>query len=216
MRDKKTNSKDRSQTESCKNCFNTQNNTENELHDCADKQTSACEEGCQCNDECSCGCDDQHECDQNIHCEECEKNLIEEKQDYIKIAQQLQADFDNYRKRSEQIFEDATKEGIALAINSMLPAYDAIVNSISLIVESKVHEGLQMVEKQIISSFSNLGIEKLPSCGTKYDPNLHNVVALSHDKNIEDDIITQEYQSGFKLGDKILRHGQVVINKKGE
>ena len=71
-----------------------------------------------------------------------------------------------------------------------------------------------MIEDSINDALKNLGVEKINSIGEKYNPHLHNVIAVMRDDSKENDIILDEYQAGYKLNDKIIRYAKVIVNKK--
>lgn len=174
-----------------------------------------------------CHCDEKHEdkCeDENCecHCEECEQaedlkyqtGLEEKVLDYIQVAQQLQADFDNYRKRSEVLIAQARYSGMEDAITKLIPVLDSLASAEKMITDENLKAGFVMIENQLLNAFTSLGVEKIDAVGQKFDPNLHNALAVQHDAEKEDDIILQEYQAGYKLNEKIIRYSQVIVNKK--
>ena len=71
-----------------------------------------------------------------------------------------------------------------------------------------------MIEENILNALNNIGVEKIDSIGKKFDPHLHNVIAVMKDENQENDIILDEFQAGYKFNDKIIRYAKVIVNKK--
>ena len=173
-------------------------------------------EKCDCinskEDNCECG---NCECDKDKNKCECESCSCEKEaqNEYLEMAQRIQADFDNYRKRSLETIKNARIEGICEAVSKMFPAIDAIEKSKNMIKDEKVLEGMNMIEKELKKSLSNLGIEEIEVLGKPLDPNLSNVVAVISDNSLEDGVIAQVYQAGYKLNDRVLRYAQVVVNK---
>jgi molecular chaperone GrpE len=82
-----------------------------------------------------------------------------------------------------------------------------------MIKDKKVLEGLDLIEKELKNSFKNLEIEEIESKGQHFDPKYHNVVAIKQDNTLEDGIVIEVYQAGYKLKDRIIRYAQVVVNK---
>ena len=70
-----------------------------------------------------------------------------------------------------------------------------------------------MLERAIISGFEKLGVEKIEAVGLPLDPNVHNALAVAKNENYEDDIVLEEFQAGYKMGDKVIRCSQVLVNK---
>ena len=136
--------------------------------------------------------------------------------DYLFTAQRLQADFDNFRKKTETRIEQANLDGRIEVISKLLPALDSFAGAKKIIKDEVVLEGLLMVEKQIVSALKSLNVEKIEAVGKAFDPNLHNALAVIEDSSLENDIVKEEYQSGYKLNDKVIRHSQVIVNKKEE
>lgn len=189
------------------------------------KETSKCEEHCNCNDHCTCEetckCDENHKCSEDCNCHEnteehCCTCNDEKAEEYLEIARKIQAEFDNYRKRSAVAFDTARENGMIDAVKVFLPAIDAFKKAKTMINDKSTLEGVEMVEKELYSSLEKLGVEPIKALGEKLNPKLHNVVAILKNENVDDDIIIEEYMQGFKTKDKVIRYSQVIVNKKGE
>lgn len=174
-----------------------------------------------------CDCDETSETnDQSCKCkdniEEIERQRLQitklesQVKEYLFSAQRLQADFDNFRKNAEIKIELAKTEGQIEAITKILPALDSFAGARKMIQDKTVLEGLIMIEKQLNTALQSLKVEKIEAIGKVFDPNLHNALAIIEDSSLEDNIIKEEYQSGYKLNDKVIRHSQVIVNKKEE
>lgn len=201
-------------------CCEHEHNHEEEVCNCNSHCTCGddchCDENHKCSDECTCGdechCGDECTCGDECHCHE-HKDSKEEL--LLNMARQIQAEFDNYRKRSYVEIENARQNGMLEAIKVLLPAIDSIKKAKTMIKDETVNKGLDMILNDIKSSLVSLNVEEIKSIGEKLNPNLHNVVAVVN-TNADDDIIVDEYQTGYKLKDKIIRYSQVIVNKKGE
>ncbi|MCI5797783.1 MAG: nucleotide exchange factor GrpE [Firmicutes bacterium] len=158
------------------------------------------------------------ECE-NCKCENkkeqcCEAEKCEDKSnEYLQMAQRLQAEFDNYRKRSADIVKNARIDGIVEAVTKMLPAIDSIEKAKAMITDEKVLQGVEMIEKDLKQSLKNLHIEEIDVLNKPLDPNVANVIAVTNDNSLDDGVVTQVYQAGYKLNDRVLRYAQVVVNK---
>lgn len=142
--------------------------------------------------------------------EEPKKELAEE---YLNLARVIQADFDNYRKRSLEQIERARIDGIASTVEVLLPSLDAFKKVKENVKDEKTLEGIDMLERAIISGFGKLGVEKIEAVGLELDPNVHNVLAVAKNTEMEDGVIIDEFQAGYKMGDKVIRCSQVLVNK---
>lgn len=175
--------------------------------DCGDSCT--CGDHCECGDECTCG--EECECHKKEYDEEV---LNEEAGQYLAMAQRLQADFDNYRKRVAEQLEFQKNEGKKSVIEVFLPCLDTFKEAKKLITDEKVLSGVNMIENKILDALKTLKVEKIESVGQKYDHNLHEVIAVMHDESKENDIILDEFQAGYMFNGKVIRYSKVIVNKK--
>lgn len=142
--------------------------------------------------------------------EEPTKDLAEE---YLNLARVIQADFDNYRKRSLEQIERARIDGIASTVEVLLPSLDAFKKVKENVKDEKTLEGIDMLERAIISGFEKLGVQKIDAVGLPLDPNVHNVLAVAKNEEQEDGVILEEFQAGYKMNEKVIRCSQVLVNK---
>ena len=182
------------------------------------KDECACKTECQCeacSDEHECSCGDECSCDENCSCG-CEHEKPDLAEEYLNMARVIQADFDNYRKRTQEQLVQAKEDGKILAIEAFLPALDSFKEAKKMITDEKVLEGVEMIEKKILSTLESLGVEKIEAEGKPFDHNLHNAIAVINDNSLEDGVIKTEFQAGYKFKDKVIRYSQVIVNKKEE
>lgn len=181
------------------------------------------EENCKCNENCNCEgqckCDEENKCDENCTCgeEKCEKNCScgeDKATEYLDMAKRLQAEFENYRKRTFFELKKAKEDGEINVIEVFLPCLDTFKVAKKSITDPKVLEGVEMIENNISQALEKIGVQKIESIGQKYDPNLHNVIAIANVADKENDIILDEYQAGYKYNDRVIRYSKVIVNKK--
>lgn len=153
------------------------------------------EHECQCDDECDCGC---------------HHDLASE---YLALAQHLQADFDNYRKRVAEQLDYQRDEGKKSVISVFLPCLDTFKEAKKSITDEKVLAGVQMIEEKILNALTSLKVEKINAVGEKFDHNLHEVIAVMRDESKENDLILDEYQAGWMFNGKVIRYSKVIVNK---
>lgn len=177
---------------------------------CNEGEECTCDGECDCGDECTCG--DECKCHEHEDCE-CHD---EEAGQYLAIAQRLQADFDNYRKRVAEQLDYQREEGKRSVIEIFLPCLDTFREAKKKIEDEKVLEGINMIENKILDALKSLKVEKIEAVGQKYDHNLHEVIAVLHDSEKEDDIILDEFQAGYKFNGKVIRYSKVIVNKREE
>jgi molecular chaperone GrpE len=74
-----------------------------------------------------------------------------------------------------------------------------------------LYEGLKMVMKQFEDALKSAGVEYIESVGQKFDPKFHNAVMHVDDENYGENEIVEEFQKGYKIGDRIVRHSMVKV-----
>ena len=162
--------------------------------------------------------EDEEQAPQQENCEEkIEENTNKTQTstiDYLDMARRVQADFDNYRRHAQEEIKKSRLDGQASVIEVFLPCLDTFKEAKKNIQDENILKGFEMVENKINEALAGLGVEKMESIGQKYDPHLHNVIAVMRNDEFENDIILDEYQAGYKLNDKVLRYAKVIVNKK--
>ena len=123
------------------------------------------------------------------------------------------AEYDNYRKRTmkekETVYQDAKRDTIA----KFLEVYDNLERAVSQAGdEENVHKkGMEMIFHQLQGILEKLGVTVLDPTGEPFDPERHNAVMHVEDENLGENIVSQVYQKGFLLGDKVIRFATVVV-----
>lgn len=143
-----------------------------------------------------------------------EKNALAD--EYLNMARVIQADFDNFRKRTSESIKQAKLDGITQAVEVFLPCLDVFKKAKEMITDENSKKGIEMLETEIYSSLKSLGVEKIETIGKQFDPILHHCLMVMEDKSKPDNMILDEYQAGYKLGDKIIKYSQVIVNKLKE
>lgn len=166
------------------------------------EHTCSCEEdGCSCGENCSCGCEKEQ---QENECRE---------EEFKEILQRLQAEFDNYRKRTEASFEKVKEDGIVYSINKLLPVLDSFKSAKTFVKDEEFLKSLELIEKQFADGLTALNITKIEAENEMFNPLYHNAVLTGLDEDKPDDSILEVYQDGYKLGDRVIRYSVVKINK---
>ncbi len=133
-----------------------------------------------------------------------------------------QADMENYRKRKEQESSEWVAFGKQAGFVQILPVLDSLQQAMVHapdIADEKYQNwknGLQAIIKQIDDASAKLGIQKIAALGQKFDPHLHEAIKeVPAAEGQAEGIITEEFQTGYLINDKLLRPAQVAITKKG-
>ena len=124
----------------------------------------------------------------------------------------LAADYDNFRKRTVKEKEASYGNGRADTIGKLLPIYDNLERALNQPTEDAAYKkGVEMTMNELVKIFTGLGVEIFGNVGDGFDPNLHNAVMHIDDESLEENTITQVFQKGFKIGDKVIRFAMVQV-----
>ena len=138
--------------------------------------------------------------------------LKKEKDEAIALAQRLQADFDNYRKRNATLKADSYQEGMRDCVKALIPSldnFDLAVNNMEN-VDPCYLDGVKIVQRALLDSLGKLGLSEVPSEGV-FDPNLHNAVLQEPAEDKEAGEILEILQKGYEMNGRILRHTMVKV-----
>jgi molecular chaperone GrpE len=126
----------------------------------------------------------------------------------------LQADFDNFRKRTQKerltIVQRANKE----LVLSLLPIIDNLERALSNAdnLESPLAKGVEMVYKQLLEELKKQGVKSIEALNLQFDPNYHQAIA-KHQSDLGANLVLEEYQKGYLLHDEVLRPSMVVVSE---
>ena len=124
----------------------------------------------------------------------------------------LAADYDNFRKRTAKEKEQSYGNGKADAIEKLLPVYDNLERALLQATEDEAYKkGVEMTMTQLVGILTGMGVEIFGEKGEAFDPNLHNAVMHTEEEGAPENSITQVFQKGFKMGDKIIRFAMVQV-----
>ena len=142
-----------------------------------------------------------------------EVNPFEEKYNAEHDAHlRLAAEYDNFRKRTAKEKESSYANGKADAIEKLLPVYDNLLRALNQeTADAAYKKGVEMTMNELVKIFSGLGVEIFGAVGEEFDPNIHNAVMHTEDESLPENTISQVFQQGFKMGDKIVRFAMVQV-----
>lgn len=137
---------------------------------------------------------------------------IEELRDrYLRAA----ADFDNFRKRAEKEKENIICYANEKLIGDLLPILDNLERALSADREGtsveSILEGVHMISGQLHSVLKACGLEPVQSVGSEFDPQVHEAVGVLPSENHEEGTVVSEFQKGYRLKGKVLRHSMVHV-----
>lgn len=135
------------------------------------------------------------------------------KEKYIR----LQADFDNFRKRSEKEKLTIRSDAQGDVIESLLPMVDNFERAKQQLKpetekEKKIDASYQGIYKQFVEIMRSLRVAAVATVGKPFDPSLHEAIAREESQEFQEGIVTQEFRRGFLLGDRLLRPAMVKVS----
>ena len=144
---------------------------------------------------------------------EAEKNPWEEKYNQEHDAHlRLAAEYDNFRKRTIKEKEASYGNGKSDAVLKMLPVYDNLERALKQETQDTAYKkGVELTMTELTKILTGLGVEIFGEPGDAFDPQLHNAVMHTEDESLGENVVSQVFQKGFKLGDKIVRFAMVQV-----
>uniref|UniRef100_UPI00403F396C nucleotide exchange factor GrpE n=1 Tax=Oceanobacillus sp. FSL K6-2867 TaxID=2954748 RepID=UPI00403F396C len=142
--------------------------------------------------------------------------LKAEKEEVFNRMLRIQAEYDNFKKRSQKEKEAERKYKSQDLINELLPALDNFERALQVEVtdaNSSLFDGITMVYRQFQDALKSQGVEVIETEGKTFDPNLHHAVMQTEDDEFEPNIVVEELQKGYLLKDRVIRPAMVKVNK---
>ncbi len=140
------------------------------------------------------------------------EKLQKEKDEAILVAQRLQADFDNYRKRNANLKADSYEEGMRDCVRVLLPTLDGFDRALENMqgVDPCFADGIKLVQRMLLDSLAKLGLQEVPADGV-FDPELHEAVMKESMEGKRAGDILAVLQKGYEIKGRIIRHSMVKI-----
>lgn len=144
---------------------------------------------------------------------ELEKKLEEADNRYLR----LQADFDNFRRRTRLDAEAGEKYRAQKLIMDLLPAVDNFERALNTEAENEqakaLLQGMEMVYRSLLDALAKEGLQAIEAVGQEFDPHLHQAVMQGEDENFGSNVVIEEFQKGYMLKDKVIRPSMVKVNQ---
>ena len=125
------------------------------------------------------------------------------------------AEFENFRKRSEKEKSQMFEVGAKSVIEKILPVMDNFERGLQGVPEEEKDapfvKGVEMVYKQMLTAFEEMGVKPIEAVGQPFDPNFHNAVMHVEDENFGENIVAEEFQKGYTYRDSVVRHSIVKV-----
>ncbi|TFB25125.1 nucleotide exchange factor GrpE [Filobacillus milosensis] len=153
--------------------------------------------------------------DQEIHQQI--ETLEQEKQDIQNKLLRTQADFDNFRRRTQKEKENDLKYKSQELVSEILPALDNFERALQTEVDDEgaqsFVDGVKMVYNQLHQALDKVGVEEIQAKNEQFDPNLHQAVMQVQEEGYESNQIVEVLQKGYRLKDRVIRPAMVKVNE---
>lgn len=134
--------------------------------------------------------------------------LAAEKDKYLRLL----AEYDNFRRRSQKEKENIYTDVRGETLKKFLPVYDSLWRALTQTAEEDPsRKGLEMIMTQYENALSQLGVSLIEAVGQPFDAKFHNAVMHVEDESVGENIVVEEFEKGFKIGDKVLRYSVVKV-----
>ena len=140
---------------------------------------------------------------------------LAEAEDYKDRWMRSQAEFANARKRMEKQRLDTYSNATATVIEKLLPIVDDFERAMGSlpaeISENSWLEGIQLVQRKLNATLDNFNVAAIEAIGEPFDPNLHEAITQEPTEEFESGVVCRVLQTGYKIGDRVIRPSLVVV-----
>jgi molecular chaperone GrpE len=140
--------------------------------------------------------------------------VIAERDEYLALAQRVQADFDNYRKRAAREQERLVAHAHERIVRELLPILDDLERALEAAErheEAQLVEGVRLVEQALRKVLEKEGLVEIEADGP-FDPHVHEAMLAEERDGTEPGAVLEVVQRGYRLGDKVIRPARVIVS----
>jgi len=139
--------------------------------------------------------------------------------EHVNHLQRIQADFENYIKRTDKEREHLLAHANQTIITELLTIMDEFEQALKSMQAHKVHDdvykGQEMLYKNLQKVLAKHGVKPIKSIGEKVDPYKHEVILTEPKEDVEEGTILEEIQKGYQMNDVVVRYAKVKVAKSG-
>lgn len=140
--------------------------------------------------------------------EQLKEQLAREHDQFLRLA----AEYDNFRKRSQREKDGIYRDAVSDTVKKLLPVYDNLQRALlSETSDEAYKKGVEMTMTELKKIFTGMGVEAFGEKGDPFDPARHNAVMHVEDESLAENVIAEVFQTGFTLGDKVIRFAMVKV-----
>ena len=134
--------------------------------------------------------------------------------EYLTLAQRIQADFDNFRRRNESVRADAFAEGqrsVATAMLAVLDNLERATDASATTDLDALRSGIELTLRQMRDAYTKLDVQPIDRLGEVFDPNLESAVLQGSPDEGEPGTVCAVLQKGYTMGKSVLRYAMVKV-----
>lgn len=136
------------------------------------------------------------------------ETLTQQEEKYLRLA----AEYDNYRKRTTKEKEASWQNAKGETAKAFLNVYDDLERALKQETQDEAYrKGVELIMANFKKVLTGLGISEIPALGETFDANLHSAVMHVEDEALGENVVKEVFQTGFKLGDNVIRYSVVVV-----
>ncbi|MFA6808537.1 MAG: nucleotide exchange factor GrpE [Eubacteriales bacterium] len=136
-------------------------------------------------------------------------------EEYYGRLQRLQAEFDNFRKRTRKEKEETAKYALEKIIGNLLPVLDNFKRAVEASQTSQDFEiyskGINMILRQFVKVLEDEGLKEIEAVGQEFDPNIHEAL-MQVESDESENVVLEELEKGYYLKDKVIRPTKVKVS----
>ena len=142
--------------------------------------------------------------------------LAKERDELRGVAQRLQADFENYRKRMLREQTDTVARANEALVEQLLPVLDSLEPALGQLDETddKVRKGIELVFTELVNVLEKAGLERIDATGVPFDPTVHEAVMQEGDAD-GDPVVSGTIRTGYRFKGRVLRPAMVKVAREG-
>jgi molecular chaperone GrpE len=143
-----------------------------------------------------------------------EAEAAEQPEDYLALAQRIQADFENYRKRAAREAAAAGERAKSGLVRELLPIVDNLERALVSAEEGEQHlaEGVRLVHSELIAVLERNGVKQFDPAGDKFDPAEHEALSMRAEDGAEPGVVLDVVEKGYRANGTVLRPARVVVS----
>ena len=144
------------------------------------------------------------------------ETLMRERSELHDKLLRRQAEFENFRKRFDRERSEIYQRTRAEVLLELLPVLDNFERALISLETTgddaeALHQGVTLIHKQLKDAVTKMGLQPVESVGKSFDPNVHEAITVEPTDEHEENTIIEEFQRGYKLGDRLLRPARVKV-----